>query len=120
MLELPKEIGYDVCGFPNAGWNPIRGIGIPNKLFVTHKDIDHLTAFGGVTLLCAEQLVDDLKRVYSRVPIELQFQTWPRGECIETWHGRETERHRVKTYGYHCRDTMVIPECHNALEWLRE
>ena len=123
MLELPKlqeDWGYDVCGRTKPGWNPMRGTGIPERFFVTHRDIDHLTAFGGVTLLCAEQLVGDLKRIYGRVPIELQFQTWPRSECIETWHGRETERHQVKTYGYHYKDTMVIPECHNALELLKE
>lgn len=80
--------------------------------------MDHLKAFGGGALLCAEWLQKQLERTYRGIPIEIQ--TYPRDLCIETWHPRETERQKARTSGYIFKDLVVIPECFNALQLLRE
>jgi len=121
MLELPKlpeDLGYDVCGFPKPGWSPMRGIGMPERFFVTHTDLDHLKAFGGGMLWCAEPLQKRLEHIYHNIQIEIE--TYPRDLCIPTCHPREIERYKVPTFGYIYKDLMVIPECHDALKLLEE
>jgi hypothetical protein len=118
LPKLPRNLGYDVCGFPMPGWNPMRGVGIPERFFVTHYDLDHLKAFGGGTLLCAEWLQKPLERIYRGIPIEIE--TYPRDLCIDTWHPRETERQRVRTSGYIYGDLLVIPESIHALKFLKD
>ena len=110
LPPLPKEVGYDVCGFAK-----------PSRFIITHDHLDHLPAKTNVTLTCATPLMERLmkRRIYEDVGVEIEEYS---GEYFETRHMVSAGRGFVMTptYGYFLNDVAIIPESINAEELLNE
>lgn len=107
LPKLPKEIGYDVCGY-----------GHPERFFITHEHRDHLPARFDIRALCAPPLVQKLRRRYlGRVEPEEYTDTFKTSHKLFDKRGKIVE---IETYGYFIGEIAIIPEATNALELLKE
>lgn len=108
LPKLPKELGYDVCGFDFSAIE---------KFFITHTHEDHLPARYRLNLACAPPLRAKLKAIYKR-HAEIEEYT----DYFVT--ADEANGSSTTTYGYFIkRDIGVIglvPECINPLSFVRE
>jgi hypothetical protein len=120
-MELPKEIGYDVCGIREKGTSITAREGRPKTYYITHHHLDHLPAFGDLTLKCPKPLISRLKTDYLSVP-----QNYEVCESVETYQLDKNlmsgEVFATPTYLLFVKeiDGVVIPECVNPLDLARE
>lgn len=119
--QLPKEIGYDVCGIREKGTSITTREGRPETYYITHHHLDHLPAFENLTLRCPRPLIKKLETIYREVP-----QNYETCESVETYQLDKNlitgEIFATPTYLLFAKgiDAIIVPECVDVLNFVRE
>lgn len=121
-MQLPNEIGYDVCGIREKGTSIATCEGRPKTYYITHHHQDHLPAFGNLTLRCPKPLIGKLMRDnYFGVT-----QIYEPCESVETHQLIEDpvtgKVYATPTYLLFVKEIngVVVPECVDPLDLVKE
>jgi len=120
-MQLPKELGIDVCGV-YVPYCP-RGAEIPKEYFITHTDADQIPGFlpeEKALFKCADFVAKKLVKIYGA---RVEYEILPKDECIPTYHvhsGLMGQPYVTDSCGYLHKDMAIIPESKDVLSLVKE